>query len=173
MWKSRDFMDLPNRKHPRLKDYDYSSVGAYFITVCARNKECIFSRITVGRDDPGAPETALSSRGKIVEKYILSIPKAYADITVENYIIMPNHVHILMTINDNAKAVSENYGAPRSSRPTVSSVIGALKRFTNRETGEKLWQTSFYDHIVRDENDFLTRWQYIDKNPAKWYYELR
>ena len=94
-------MDLPNRKHPRLKDYDYSSIGAYFITVCARNKECIFSRIT------------------------------------------------------------------------VSSVIGALRRFTNQETGEKLWQTGFYDHIVRDKDDFLTRWQYIDNNPAKWYYELR
>ena len=55
-----------------------------------------------------------------------------------------------------------------SSRPTVSQVVGALKRLTNKETGLNLWQTSFHDHVIRDEHDYLARWQYIDDNPAKW-----
>ena len=74
---------------------------------------------------------------------------------------MPNHIHLLLRIG------ADN-GAPESTRPTISQVIGAFKRLTNKETGQKLWQSSFHDHIIRDENDYLTRWQYIDENPAKW-----
>ncbi len=55
-------------------------------------------------------------------------------------------------------------------RPTVSRVVSALKRFSNRDAGEAMWQTSFYDHVIRDDGDYLTRWNYIDENPARWYY---
>ena len=165
-------MELPKRKHPRLKNFDYSSCGTYFLTICAKNKECIFSRIIVGRDDPGAPETSLTGIGRTIEKYILKIPEVYKGTTIENYVIMPNHVHILLTMSDILSTNLADCGAPRLSRPTVSTIVGALKCFTNRETGKKLWQTGFYDHIVRDEEDFLIRWQYISRNPAKWYFNL-
>ena len=153
---------MERRKHPRLKEFDYSSNGAYFVTVCTDNRRSILSRIAVGRDDPGAPPCIrLTNIGAVVEKYILSIPNHYHSITVDKYVIMPNHIHLLLVI-------STDSGAPESSRPTVSQVIGALKRLTNKEIEEKLWQSSFHDHVIRDDHDYLTRWQYIDDNPAKW-----
>ena len=76
---------------------------------------------------------------------------------------MPNHVHILIS-------VSRDDGAPGSSRPTalVSRMIAALKRFSNRDAGQKLWQTSFYDHIIRDDADYAARYNYILDNPRRW-----
>jgi len=154
-------MSLPKRSHPRLKDFDYGTAGVYFVTLCSKDKRHIFSHVSVGRDDPGAPSVQATSIGKIVEKYILSINDFYDNVSVDKYVIMPNHIHILISIN------AAN-GAPGSSRPTVSQIISALKRFTNKETGQKLWQTSFYDHIIRDEHDYLVRWQYINDNPVRW-----
>ena len=154
-------MQRPIRKHPRLKDYDYSQDGAYFVTLCSKEKAKIFCRI-VGRDDPGAPPcTQLTDAGRVVDKYIQSIPTAYKDVELDKYVVMPNHIHLLLSI-------SAPSGAPRSSRPTISRVIGALKRFTNKDADKDLWQTTFHDHIIRDEQDYLACWQYINDNPAKW-----
>ncbi len=91
----------------------------------------------------------------------------YSDILVNDYVIMPNHLHILITV-DNKKDLPS--GAPRSSPPTntVSKYVAVLKRFTNKEIGEKIWQRSFYDHIIRNEEDFYYHLQYIDENPKKW-----
>ena len=141
-------MERPVRKSPRLKNYDYSQNGAYFLTVCSINRECIFSRIVADRVVG------------IVDRYIRKIPEVYGGITVDNYVIMPNHVHILLAVG----------GVPGSARPTVSRVVSALKRFSNRDAGEAMWQASFYDHVVRGVGDYLTRWNYIDENPARWYY---
>lgn len=93
-----------------------------------------------------------------------TIPTAYPYVSVEKYVIMPNHVHLLLRIRE------ENGGAPGSSRPTqtIPRLIGVLKRLTNRDIGEKIWQTSYYDHIIRNEADYLRIWDYIDTNPAKW-----
>jgi len=151
---------METRKHPRLKEFDYASNGANFVTVCTDGKRHILC--SVGRDDSGAPPSIrLTNIGAVVDKYIRSISDHYNNITVDKYVVMPNHIHLLLMI-------SADNGAPGSSRPTVSQVIGALKRLTNKEIGQKLWQTSFYDHIIRDEKDYLTRWQYIDENPGKW-----
>ena len=152
----------PRRKHSRLAQRDYSAPGAYFVTVCAKDRAKIFWR-PVGRDDLGAPCVQLTEYGQIVEKHILSMAGAYRSVTVDKYAIMPNHVHILLSIMQ-----SEDDGAPGSSRPTLSQMIGAMKRLTNQEAGKKLWQTSFYDHIVRTGKDYDTKWRYIDDNPAKW-----
>ena len=83
---------------------------------------------------------------------------------MEKFVVMPNHVHLLMGIT------RRETGAPRSSRPTklVPRIVSALKRFTNKEAGWDLWQTSYHDHIVRSEADYLRIWNYIDTNPAKW-----
>ncbi len=169
-------MDYPKRKHPRLKDYDYSKCGAYFITICAENKANIFSHIVPPRDTGcsslDVPHVKLTPIGKIVDSYINQISVHYENISVDSYVIMPNHVHLLLTFTE--------FGAPRfhtvcASRPTanLSSVVAALKRFSNRDAGKNLWQTGFYDHIIRDETDYLTRLQYIDHNPAKWFYNLK
>ena len=155
---------LPKRKPNRLAGYDYSQSGAYFITICAKGRHAIFGTVCVGRDDLGAPYVKLSEYGTVVENYICSIGQAYPNVTMEKFVVMPNHVHLLIGITRR-----EN-GAPRLSRPTklVPRIVAALKRFTNKEAGWDLWQTSYHDHIVRSEADYLRIWNYIDTNPAKW-----
>ena len=162
---------LPKRKPNRLKDYDYSQNGAYFITVCTKDMKCFLSRIenegSVGDDDLGVPKLILNKTGIIIENNIIKMNNIYSDISVDNYVIMPNHIHLLLTVQ--IKGQIEN-GAPRSSPPTnaISKFVTALKKFTSKEIGENIWQRSFHDHIIRNEEDYNIRWQYIDENPKKW-----
>ena len=148
------------RKHPRLREFDYSSNGAYFVTVCTDNRRSILSRIVVGRDAFIPPHVELTDIGYVVEKYIGNINIGYENITVEKYVIMPNHIHLLIRIHDN--------GGMRASRPTVPSIVRSLKTMVTREIGKSVFQASFHDHVIRNEQDYLTRWEYIDENPAKW-----
>ena len=132
------------------------------MTICTKERQdMILSNIVVGRDDPGTPSCniQLTPTGNIVKKYIDSITENYKNVIVDKYIIMPDHIHMLIKI----------CGVPRSSRPTdISTVIGALKRLANKEIGHNIFQTSFYDHVIRDETDYITKWNYIENNPVKW-----
>ena len=153
--------DFPKRKNLRLQNYDYSSEGCYFITICTEYRKNLLSTI-VGGDDLGAPkQIILKPYGKIVEKYILSIENAYDTVKVENYIIMPNHIHLLLLI--------DTYGLPRSSAPTIPNVVTALKKFTNRDCKTNLWQRGYIDHIIRNQTDFERHWNYIEYNALKEY----
>ncbi len=158
-------MELPKRKSNRLPDFDYSSPGAYFITICTQNRRCILSRISVGADALGGPRLQLTDAGKVVEQYILSTDRMIS-FHVDNYVIMPNHIHMILRIDS---------GPPRASAPTVSDAVGALKRLVNRKLGHNLWQRSFHEHVIRNEHDYREIWEYIDTNPARWaedrYYE--
>ena len=155
--------DLPKRKHPRLKEYDYSSVGSYFITFCSKDKKQILSRV-VGRAVLCPPHIALTPLGKVVADCIEHAHTVYPTVTIDKYVIMPNHVHILMTIH----AVAGN-GGQRTGRPTAQNIVHAIKNATARKFSKGLWQDSFYDHIIRDQLDYDTIWRYIDDNPAKWH----
>ena len=156
--------DLPERKRLRLEQYDYSSPGAYFVTFCTKDRQCILSDITVGADALGGPRVALTDKGRIVEKYILStdnIPGMHVD----KYVIMPNHVHLLLSVDP-------GNGPPGASAPTMAIVpdaISALKRLVNRALGENIWQRSYHDHVIRNDSDYREIWNYIDTNPAKWH----
>lgn len=153
--------ELPKRKSIRLKGFDYSSEGCYFLTICTEQRKNLLSSI-VGGDDLGAPkEIILKPYGKIVEKYILSMERAYDAISIENYIIMPNHIHLLILI--------DTYGLPRSSTPTIPNVVSALKRFANRDCKRNLWQRGYIDHIIRNQTDFEYHWNYIEYNALKEY----
>ena len=152
-------MNLPERKPLRLKDYDYSQTGGYFITFCTENRAPLLSRITVGKAALRLPQVELTEYGRITEKYIQNISVAYPHISVENYVIMPNHVHLLLLVGD---------GGQGAARPTVSAVVRSIKALVRKETGKSLFQNSFYDHILRDEQDFLIHWDYIETNPGKW-----
>ena len=155
-------MELPKRKNLRLKNFDYSENGLYFLTLCVKNKEKLLCEI-VGRDVPAAPSILLTSIGKIVEKHIGLINRV-EKVSVQKYVIMPDHIHILIFI-DNID------GASRTSRPThslLSRTVSGFKRLINKELGKNIWQTSFYDHIIRNEEDYKTHWQYIEDNPIMW-----
>lgn len=142
-----------NRKPNRLKNYDYSSQGAYFITVCTIDRKCILSHI-VGGDALIAPQTNLTYCGDIARKYIESMPG------IDKYVIMPNHIHLLIAID----------GPMKASAPTISvpNLIRSFKVLVSKEIGQSIWQRSYHDHIIRDEEDYLNHLQYIENNPAKW-----
>lgn len=157
-------MDLPKRKSNRIKGYDYSQNGVYFITVCTRDRENLLSEITVGDGVLDVPQNKLTEYGKIVNKYILQA-SGNSDLFVEEYVIMPNHIHLLIR-------VSNQNGTSRAPSPTANALIpmyiSTLKRFCNRDIGRNIWQRSFYDHIVRNEDDYLNICEYIETNPLKW-----
>lgn len=148
--------ELPKRKPNRLKDFDYSTKGAYFITICTKDKKCILSRI-VGADIIRPCIVQLTECGKIVESGINNITKFYPNCVVNHYVIMPNHIHLIIAINNNSGRII--------SAPTV---IGQFKRYVSKECGFSLWQKGFYDHIIRDDEDYMTKAEYIQNNPAKW-----
>ena len=158
-------MDLPKRKQIRLPDYDYSTPGAYFVTICTHGKRCILSDITVGADALGGPKPQLTDAGKTVEKYILSSERI-PGISVDKYIIMPNHIHLILRISE--RNAGTDSGPPRASAPTIPDVVGAMKRLVNKELGGNIWQRGYYEHVIRNETDYRQIWEYIDANPAKW-----
>ena len=160
--------ELPKRKDLRLKSFDYSSAGAYFITMCTEDRRQILSRV-VGVDVPGDPKSIeLLPYGVVADKYINQLNKFYDNVTIDKYVIMPNHIHILLIVRDN--------GSPRTSTPTkqtltVSHFVSTFKRFCNKEYGGNIWQRGFYDHIVRGREDYEEIVKYICENPLRWCYD--
>ena len=162
-----------NRKDNRLKSFDYSQNGAYFITICTKDMECILSEISadesknVGADDLGSPFVNLTEYGKFVRDNIIIMNDIYSNIKAVSFVVMPNHLHILLSIQNESIL---NNGAPRSSPPTntLSKYVTALKKFTSKQIGYNIWQRSYYDHIIRNEEDYINHLQYIDENPRKW-----
>ena len=159
-------MDLPERKQIRLKEYDYSTDGAYFVTVCTKDKKHILSKIGVGGGIPDAPYIELTEKGEIVREQFEIMNHLYEDINVNHYVIMPNHIHFIIEI----KKCDGTSGRPSPTRSNsaVSKYVGTFKRFTNRKCGIELWQRSYYDHIIRNESDLIEKQKYILSNPYKW-----
>ena len=153
---------LPQRRHPRLKDFDYSH-GWYFVTICTDKRKRILSRISVGRGARTPPCVELSDIGRVVKKHIIRTNDVYPNVSINTLVIMPNHVHLIIAIEPAAG------GGVRAPRPTtLSDSVRSIKAMVTRELGYSIWQTSFYDHVIRTEADYLRIWQYIDENPACW-----
>ena len=153
-------MELPNRKPNRLTEYDYSQPGAYFITICTHNKQMLFWE-NVGASIARPEKPQLSFYGNVVQEAILNIPKIYPTISVDNYVVMPNHIHLLLQIHtdDRGRAMLA---------PTISKVVQQMKGYITKQLGVSVWQKLFHDHVVRGEKDYLEIWNYIEGNPSKW-----
>lgn len=151
--------ELPRRKNIRLKNYDYSQAGYYFITICSKDKKYIFWDVgaTSGRHYEKPP---LSNIGEIIDLEINKINSIYENVEIDKYVIMPNHIHMIIVLN-NAKGRSKT-------APTISRIIQQFKGSVSKQTGLSLWQKSFYDHIIRDEHEYQKIWNYIETNPLKW-----
>ena len=170
-------MEGHTRKYIRLKKYDYSSNGMYFITICAKNRNHYFSEITedpqcVGEAALGLPNVRLTDIGKIVKNNIIKINDIYKYVSVEKYVIMPDHIHMILFISDYE---TENGGRPGAASPTnavIPSLISVFKRFVNKKTGCNIWQRSYHDHIIRNEREFLEICNYIDNNPINWVNDI-
>ena len=157
-------LQLPQRKATRLKGYDYSSPGVYFITICTQNRKCMLSDLVVG-EGLAPPETRLSEIGRTAEEQILALEERFPSVSIDRYVVMPNHIHILLLLREQAGGASPS--------PTVPQVIGPFKSITTRLSraygAEGLvFQRSFHDHVVRGEADYREIWDYIDSNPARW-----
>ena len=153
-------MDLPKRKQNRLSCFDYSSNGAYTITICTKDKAKILSEICRGG-------VLLRPTGKIIENEILELEKRY-NVVIDTYCIMPNHIHMILFINNFSRE-------EQSPSPTISDVVCAFKSITTKKInafenikGRQIWQRSFFDHIIRNEQDLFYERRYIDENPVRW-----
>ncbi len=232
-----------NRKRTRLKEYDYSSAGVYFLTFCTKNREPLLSIITRCSIN-NAPTIQYTKDGLCVEKSLNYINDNRDDVHIDYYVIMPNHVHLLVTVEGNnvdngydcdgdsalgnralqahthsvgcdilgapccddstlgnralqshAHSVGcDILGAPCCDDSTlgdralqshthsvgcdilaappalgiIPQLISSIKRYTTKASHYDLWQSGYHDHIIRDEQDYLIHWKYIDDNPAKW-----
>lgn len=154
-------MTLPIRKHTRLKDYDYSQPGAYFVTVCTLEKRCTLGQVCVGPDALIGPYMQLTRLGQCLEQAIISTRTVYPCVTVE-YVIMPNHFHAVFTFSK-----IEN-GPMGASGPTLGMVVRGIKTKVTRWAGHPVWQESYYEHVVRNEEDYLCIQEYMQNNPARW-----
>ena len=166
--------NLPKRKNIRLREYDYSEPGAYFITICTKNKEKIFwsGELDVQKFEwklvgahcvlpHGLP---LSQAGIIVEQALQKWNETYDNVYLSSYIIMPNHLHLMVVIQ-------HGEGGSTQCSPTVSRMVKLFKESVTKQFGEKIWQVSFYDHIIRDKHDYEEISKYIYENPLKWEFD--
>ncbi len=152
--------ELPQRKSIRIYDYDYSTPGAYFITICTANREKAFW--SARRGELCSPANIpLSGTGKLVDREIQKLNSVYYAVRVDKYCIMPDHVHILLLID------SDTDGQPQVA-PTVSRIIKQFKGSITKQIGRSIWQRSFYEHIVRTQQDYAEIWEYIENNPLKY-----
>ncbi|MBO5756525.1 MAG: hypothetical protein J6S28_02395 [Clostridia bacterium] len=144
--------------------------------------------IIVGTGVPDCPQIQLTQYGEIAEKYIKQIDAFYEHLSVESYVIMPNHVHLLLFVKDNGQSRTPvptriegmvDCGQSRTPVPTnvtransvVSQFVSTFKRFCNKEYGQNIWQSRYYDHIIRNRNDYEEHMRYIYENPMRWYYD--
>lgn len=148
-------MNFPDRKLPRLSGFDYSSPNYYFVTICTHNRKLIF-----GTTD------SLNELGLIAESELVGIEKHYSNVRLDKYVIMPNHVHAIIAIDEVETERSRPF-------PTLSTIVGLYKSGVSKRIHEiypnaVVWQKSFYDKVIRNEAAYLEVWQYIDENPLKW-----
>ena len=160
---------IPNRKSTRLVGYDYAAAGYYFVTICTEGKKCVLSHIV--RPSPwAAPVSVLTEIGKIADTELKNVEKHYDNVIIDKYVIMPNHLHIIVRITERINPF------PTGAKSDLSNIIGKFKAAVTRSVGKafmpsavpRLWQRSFHDRIIRGEAEYLKIWEYIDGNPAKW-----
>ena len=165
---------LPKRKNIRLKNYDYSSPGAYFVTICTENRRNYFWNDTlnpqalewrsVGANCVRPQNLPLSDIGSAVLDELEKWHKTYDTVELCSYVIMPNHLHIMVFIS------ADEYGRPQVA-PTVSRMVKQFKGAVTKKIGRPIWQKSFVEHVIRNKQDFETKSKYICENPIQWYYD--
>jgi len=154
------------RKNVRLTEYDYSQAGYYFITICTKDKEhTLWVGSGIARLIPAGNsqiEYQLSPVGEIVRVAIEGIPNFYPNVVVDKYVIMPNHIHMILILTEVQAELRRAMPAP-----TISRIVNQMKGVVSKRAGFAIWQKSFYEHIILNEARYREIWQYINDNPAK------
>ena len=166
---------LPTRKKIRLQNYNYSETGAYFITICTQNKEKLlwngeldilkFDWKLVGARFARPQNLPLSKLGVAIEENLNKWNDIYENAYLSSYVIMPNHLHIMVVILPNED------GGRAKRAPTVSKMINQFKGAVTKQLGENIWQRYYYDHVIRNKNDYEEISKYIYENPLKWQFD--
>ena len=163
---------LPKRKNNRLQHFDYSSPGAYFITICTYKRKNTLSHIVGAIHE--SPEPKLTEYGMIIDNVIQKLP-THLKVTIDRYVIMPNHVHMIIVIADDEtlRAIRESLLRGRS---VISKTVGyikmnASKEIHNRYGNTTIWQRGFHDQVIRDRQDYEKITQYIHENPLRRKYD--
>ena len=150
--------DIHHRRSIRLRDYDYARAGAYFVTICARRRECLFGKVAGGVFQPNL-------HGEIVAECVDATAAHFAHVTLDACTVMPNHLHAIIVLDD----------APVTERAALGRVVAYLKyQSTTRindqrgTPGLRVWQRNYYDHIIRDASSLDRIRAYISNNPLKW-----
>ena len=152
-------MKLQIRKPNRLKEYDYSQNGAYFITICTRKREKLLWNVGANCVRP-QDKISLSDIGIIIDNEIKSINKIYSNIVkIDKYVIMPNHIHMIISIDSDGRT---------QFAPTISRIIKQFKGSITKQIGFSIFQRSFHDRIIRNQKEYHKIWEYTDTNPLKW-----
>ena len=164
--------NLKKRKDIRLKNFDYSSPGAYFVTICTENRKKhfwdgqldpqIFTWISVGANCVRPKNLPLSSIGKIVFDELEIWNKTYSAVSLYSYVIMPNHLHIMVVIS------ADEYGRTQFA-PTLDRMVKQFKGAVTKKVGYPIWQKSFIEHVIRNRRDYEKRSNYIYENPIRWH----
>ena len=173
---------LPQRRAMRLRGYDYSQPGAYFVSICAQHRKCLFGTIIDG-------QMRLNEIGEIVVECWNRIPQHFPSVELGEYVIMPNHIHGIIESNivgtRSPRPIEAEHSTPptvgaRSPRPTGDSpALGKIVAYFKYQStkhinqhhntpGTRIWQRNFYDHVIRDDTDLQRICQYIQDNPMKW-----
>jgi REP element-mobilizing transposase RayT len=160
--------DKHNRKSIRLKEYDYSQAGFYFITICAYNREHLFGQINDGI-------MVLNELGSIVEDWLKNIKIKYPNCELDYYCIMPNHIHFILKINDTIDSSSRGGVAPPLPKPKLGNIIGFTKYQSTKQInilrktpGIPIGQRNYYEHIIQNEEELFDIRNYIVDNPLNW-----
>jgi REP element-mobilizing transposase RayT len=168
--------DKHHRRSVRLPGYDYSQNGAYFITICTQNRECIFGEI---EDDA----MRLSDAGQIAADSWRWLARQYDHVVLDEWEIMPNHLHAIIVISDDCRGDSRAGGsqtggsrtAPTRRPKPLGRLIGAYKTVSTKRINElvhtpgaRIWQCNYYEHIIRNDDELNRIRQYIIENPARW-----
>jgi putative transposase len=158
------YPDLHRRRSIRLKRYDYSQENAYFVTICVKDRECLFGDITNS-------VLVFNDSGKMIEKEWEQLRERFPDIELYEYIVMPNHFHGIIMITGRADT---------RPAPTIGDILSSFKSITTHQYikgvkekswvpfNGKLWQRNYYEHVIRDEKDLLRIREYIITNPLNW-----
>ena len=161
---------IHRRKSIRLQGYDYSQAGLYFITCCTHNRAPLFGEIMGGA-------MALNAAGQIAEKCWCVIPDHFPHVTLDEFVVMPNHVHGIIAVGANNHLPLQSNEIPRQLQHGTSKTIGSMVRgfkigvtrwFRTNTDIHVVWQRNYYEHIIRNEDAYLKIAQYIQTNPQRW-----
>lgn len=162
-----DTKPLRNRRQLRLRDFDYSSPGFYFVTVCAENRACVFGEIFGGK-------VVLGNAGQLVAESWQRLPLRFPAITMDGFVVMPNHLHGIVQILQPSERWAQQ-AAPLRTAPALGQVMRAfkstsaiaIKKLLGRP-GRRVWQRAYYEHVIRNEDDLKNVREYIQQNPLRW-----